>query len=177
MNEKFLQRTLKFFWKKYLLKELISFRPSFEVSVGSVLVYVSSFGDRYLLLHYPHGHWDFVKGHKERGEEEKETLLREIEEETGVKSESIVIHPRFRRVICFWYCAKGGEREKRISKGSGIFVFKKVIFYLAESKVSNISLSHEHIGCEWLPFPQAMERLTYENSKRVLFEAEKFRGK
>ena len=42
----------------------------------------------YLILHYPGGHLDFAKGHVEKGEEraEKRTALRELEEETGIKT-------------------------------------------------------------------------------------------
>lgn len=53
---------MKNFWKT-----IWAYRPSLEVSAGCVLKYQSSFGVRYLLLRYPHGHWGFVKGHIERG--------------------------------------------------------------------------------------------------------------
>ena len=47
----------------------------------------------YLLLKYPSGHWDFVKGNIEEGEREKETVRRELFEETGINN--LEIHQGF----------------------------------------------------------------------------------
>ena len=55
-----------------------------ERSAGAILYRESSTGNLYLLLNYPSGHWDFVKGNIEKGEMLKETVIREIEEETGI---------------------------------------------------------------------------------------------
>jgi len=38
----------------------------------------------FLLLHYPSGHWDFVKGKMEKNETTHETAIRETKEETGI---------------------------------------------------------------------------------------------
>jgi bis(5'-nucleosidyl)-tetraphosphatase len=46
--------------------------------------------NEYLLLKYGLGHWEFVKGHIEKGETEKETIMRELEEETGITDASII---------------------------------------------------------------------------------------
>ena len=35
-------------------------------------------------MHYPSGHWDFVKGKMEGGETTHETAVRETKEETGI---------------------------------------------------------------------------------------------
>ena len=37
-----------------------------------------------MLLNYPQGHWDFVKGKIEQNETSHETALRETKEETGI---------------------------------------------------------------------------------------------
>ena len=55
-----------------------------ERSAGIVLFLEKSEGNRYLLLNYPTGHWDFVKGKIEHGETEHQTALRETKEETGI---------------------------------------------------------------------------------------------
>ena len=58
---------------------------SFEYSVGSVIYRRENGKILFLLLHYVSGHWDFVKGHKEKDETDLETLKRETFEETGIK--------------------------------------------------------------------------------------------
>ena len=36
-----------------------------------------------------------------------------------------------------------------------------------------VKISGEHVGYEWLPYRQALERLTYKNAKETLYKAEK----
>ena len=48
-------------------------------------------GDKVLILQHrdtdnTEGHWDFPKGHVEKGESETQTALRELTEETGIKN-------------------------------------------------------------------------------------------
>ena len=43
------------------------------------------------------GHWDFPKGHVDKGETEIETATRELEEETGIKN--IILLDNFRKTI------------------------------------------------------------------------------
>ena len=38
----------------------------------------------FLLLNYPSGHWDLVKGHIESGEKPQDAAIRESKEETGI---------------------------------------------------------------------------------------------
>lgn len=158
-------------------KKLYANRFSFEVSAGCVLMYRSSLGMRYLLLQYPHGHWDFVKGHLEKGESATQALLRETEEETGIKSENITLVKGFQKSIVYAYRAKGTEREKRVRNGKGIFVVKRVIFFLAESAQSGVSISHEHIGSVWLPYEDALHRVTFPRAKEILKSAQEFQEK
>lgn len=150
------------FWKT-----LWAHRPSFEVSAGCVLVYRSSLGERFLLLRYPHGHWDFVKGHIERGESQRQALLREITEETGIPSSALSVEPNFRKSIFYFYRAKGSEYAKRIQKGNGLFVFKRVIYFVVETTQSSVSISHEHIDSVWLPYEEALARLTFPRAKEI----------
>ena len=54
-----------------------------EKSCGAV-VFLKKTEVNYLLLRYGAGHWDFVKGNIEPNESEKETVIRELQEETGI---------------------------------------------------------------------------------------------
>lgn len=127
-----------------------------EKSAGLVI-----FNDgKYLLLHYEAGHWDFPKGHIEKGESSVSAALRELEEETGIIDADIL---------------SGFEHKiKYFFKRAGQTVAKEVVFFVARSSTSKVVLSDEHIGFEWLPFSEAIAKLTYDNAKEVLREADAF---
>lgn len=114
----------------------------------------------YLVLHYQAGHWDFVKGNIEKGEETKQTITRETEEEIGIKNLEFI--KGFKETIEYFYKLKGRT------------IFKTVVFFLAETKIKEIKLSQEHIGFAWLTYKDALERLTFENAKEVLKKANDF---
>jgi 8-oxo-dGTP pyrophosphatase MutT (NUDIX family) len=130
-----------------------------EKSCGAV-VFKRSEELEYLLLHYEAGHWDYVKGQVEPHETERETVVRELQEETGIDDARFV--EGFREEINYIY-----RREART-------VYKEVIFFLIESKQSAVRLSYEHVGYEWLSYEKAMARLTFPNAKKVLAKAHEF---
>jgi 8-oxo-dGTP pyrophosphatase MutT (NUDIX family) len=132
-----------------------------EVSAGAVLHIIDeNFEIKYLILNYSYGHWDFPKGNIELGETETETIKREVMEETGI--EDIKLIEGFRQQISYKY------RKK--SK----WVNKSVIYYLAETNSNKVMLSFEHINFAWLNFNDALEKLSFDNSKRVLKNAKEF---
>ena len=55
-----------------------------ETSAGIVIFRKEESKKLFLLLHYPSGHWDFVKGKMEKGETTQQTAIRETKEETGI---------------------------------------------------------------------------------------------
>ncbi len=130
-----------------------------ERSAGAV-VFINKGGViKYLLLHYPAGHWDFSKGHLEEGESDLDAALREVREETGLDVDIIF---GFREVIDYVY-----------SKGN-VLSHKTVVFFLARAEDEGVRLSSEHTGYAWLPYDEAMSRITYENSRKVLYKANAF---
>lgn len=145
---------------------------AFEKSVGGIIFRREGDEIYYLLLHYRSGHWDFPKGHIEKGETDEETLRRETEEEAGIKDLKIV--PGFSESFRYFYRAKGEEREKRKAKGRKTSISKKAIFYLAETSTKEVKISLEHIGFVWLPFEEAFVKVTYKNPKKVLEKAKGF---
>ena len=54
------------------------------ISSGIILFNESNKTRKYLLLNYPTGHWDFIKGGVELGEDHHQTAYRETKEETGI---------------------------------------------------------------------------------------------
>lgn len=146
-----------------------------EKSVGAVVFRRDKNKIKYLLLHYRSRHWDFPKGHVEKGETDEDTLRREVKEETGIKN--LAIQPGFTRKTGYFYVAKGEEKKKRIKEKRGIKIKKQVVYYLAETMEEKIKISHEHIGFNWLSFSQACQKITYKNSRNILISANRFANK
>lgn len=154
----------------YSLLSFFQFPVAWEVSVGTVVFRTREGGDReYLLLHYPSGHFDFPKGHIESGETEEMTARRETQEETGLAD--LTLHPH-RISIRYFYRARGAEYGRRKREGRGTWIFKLVHFYPAETIEREVKLSHEHIGSCWLPFAEALNRVTFDNARVVLGQVE-----
>ena len=128
-----------------------------EVSAGVVLYNDDSDEVQFLVLKYPGGHWDFVKGKMENSEEPKQTAIRETKEETGIIDVEFI--DGFNEEISYTFYVKNKE------------INKKVIFYLGKTKSTEIIISHEHLDFAWLNFKDAIERITYENAERVLTKA------
>ncbi len=129
-----------------------------ETSAGIVIFRKENSKNMFLLLHYPSGHWDFVKGKMEKGESTHETATRETEEETGIKD--IVYLENFEEWIEYNF------------EYQGEIVEKKVVFFLAETKTKEIKISHEHSGYIWTDYNSAMEKTTFANAKTVLTKAQ-----
>jgi len=133
-----------------------------EERSSGMIVYREGAQRLFLLLHYEEGHWDFPKGHIEKGEDEKTAAKRELGEETGITDPELV--SRFKERIEYYYMR---DRKR---------MHKEVVFFLARTKTEKVRLSDEHIGYVWLPYKKALERLTFKNAKELLEKAEKALG-
>ena len=131
-----------------------------QKSTGIVLFRNASNKNEFLLLNYPQGHWDFVKGKVEGGETPYETAIRETKEETGITNIEFV--DGFEESV---------EYDFRFKKED---IHKKVIFFLAKTNEKNIKLSHEHNDYLWLEYNDALKKTTFENAKNVLTKANEF---
>lgn len=147
------------------------FNLSFEKSVGAVVFREKGNGEREFLLVYS-DHWDFPKGHMEKSETEEGTLRREVKEETGI--ENVEIFPEFRNRISYFYRAKDSERFEREKNGRGINIFKSVIYFLAKTTKPDVVISDEHTKFKWLGYADAHNKITWENSKKILQKAHNF---
>jgi bis(5'-nucleosidyl)-tetraphosphatase len=130
-----------------------------EHSAGAI-VFRKNKESIYLLLQYEAKHWDFPKGNIEKGEKDQDTVKREIKEETGINDVDIL--PNFKEKIQYYY------------KFEGELINKTVMFYLAKTETEQVKLSFEHIGSIWLPYKEAMEKLTFKNAKEILKKADEF---
>lgn len=133
-----------------------------QVSAGIITFRMRNDQPEFLLLHYPHGHWDLPKGKLEQGESLREAALRELEEETGLSA----------RIIDGFQ-----EGLDYIFRHNRQLIQKTVSFFVGQASEGQVRISHEHIGFEWLPYDQAVERLTFDNAKVVLERAKDFLAK
>lgn len=97
--------------------------------------------------------WEFVKGGIEEGEEAKEAVLREIEEETGLKDVELI-----KKVA--------GPVEWRAKDTKYIYN----IFLLKADKSHPVKLASdivEHDGFEWVQEKRVSKMLTHSDNKEV----------
>ncbi len=125
-----------------------------ETSAGIVLFRRDNTKILFLLLHYPSGHWDFVKGKMEKNETTHQTAIRETREETGITD--VTFLNNFEEWIEYNF------------QYQGELVHKKVVFFLAETKTIQISISHEHTDYTWMDYETAIEKTTFDNAKQIL---------
>lgn len=156
-----------------------------EKSAGAIMYRIENGAPLYLLLHYPSlnrkgGHWEFPKGHVEPGESEEQTVLREVFEETGLNNVKIITG--FKKYIKYFFRQYRDKTNPKDIKnglpagrqGKTPWIFKLVVFFVAQTKTKEIKLSKEHIGFAWLPIDEAIKKTTFKNSKKLLKEANVF---
>lgn len=147
-----------------LIREVMSnrkdFTPAhitclFEKSCGAVIFRRHSGNVEYLLIKNRKGNnWGFPKGHMEVHENERETAVREVREETGLNIEPI---EGFRTVS--EYHPKG-----RITK--------QVIFFVAEMPGEDIVIQKSEIErFIWADYSLAVKTFRFNNDKKVLSQA------
>jgi len=134
-----------------------------QKSAGIVLFRNASNKNEFLLLNYPQGHWDFVKGKVEPGETPHKTALRETKEETGISDIEFI--DGFEESVEYDFRFKNED------------IHKTVVFFLAKTSEKKISLSHEHNDYLWLGYNDALKKTTFKNAKNVLSKANEFLSK
>ncbi|MCE7740835.1 MAG: NUDIX domain-containing protein [Candidatus Heimdallarchaeota archaeon] len=132
-----------------------------ETSAG-IVVYNSG---HYLLLNYgrsriTENRWGLTKGRIEENETVMQAALRETFEETGISDISIL--EEFQHKIIYYF-SRGSHRIK-----------KTVIYLIGISPVKEITISKEHIGFHWAKYEDALEMLTFENTRKVIRAAERY---
>lgn len=111
-----------------------------------------------LIKHRSGGHWSFPKGHVESGEDELQTALREIKEETGL---DVNLLDGFRRSVEYF---------------PKPHVKKQVVYFLGHSRADDtVRRQEEEISeYKWCLLERADEMVTFKNDKHLINEAKRF---
>lgn len=132
----------------------------YEKSCGAVIFTRVDGTIQYVLAQARKGHYGFPKGHMEPGETEKDTALREIYEEVGLRPTFI---EGFREIS-----------EYRLPRTN---IQKQVVFFLGEYR--NQEIIHQKTELRdavLVSFAEAMALLQHEDNRRILKSANIFLG-
>jgi tRNA nucleotidyltransferase (CCA-adding enzyme) len=129
-----------------------------EICAGAVVFSPNAAGVRYLIIHDSHGNWGFPKGHIERNESQLEAASRELREETGV--DEAVAHGPITEIDWVF-------RDRRVQ------VHKRCCYFLFETTRTAVRPQVEEgiHECRWCVYAEARRRLTFENTRAVLANA------
>lgn len=95
-------------------------------------------------------HWDFPKGHQEKGETKEETAIREVFEETGIQIELL--------------SKKAYINEYDTDKGN----HKMVYFYEAKPIGGTLQRQEtEILAVEWVDQKEAITRITFDSAREA----------
>ncbi len=115
----------------------------------------------FLFLRRAEGWLDLPKGHIEKGETPMQASIRETMEETGINVESP--EPNFRYVDTYTF-ANGNSKVK-----------KSVMFFIKEvSKDTEVRISNEHVGYEWLEYKEALAKIKFKDEADTIKAAYKY---
>lgn len=113
----------------------------------------------FVIQHHRSGYWGFPKGHAEPNETAQEAAFRELKEETNLELIELLQKDPLKEQYTFIL-----NRRR---------VFKQVLYFIAivggEIKLQKGEI---HDGT-WLPFPQAIDRVTHQEGKTLLTLVEK----
>jgi len=130
-----------------------------EISAGIIIYRKTSEGIKYLLLYHGGNYWNFPKGKLEQSERGMDAAFREVKEETGLGKNDLILKDQFRVTNKFFFF-----RDKRR-------IFKVVIFYLAQSKKREVTISQEHNGYGWFVYRQGVKMLKDKSVQDILSKA------
>lgn len=117
----------------------------------------------FLIQHHRGGYWGFPKGHAEPGEKPEEAAFRELKEETNLDFVRFLRDKPF--VEQYQFLVEG----KRVSK--------RVAYFVAEV-CGKVELQKQEIqNGVWVPFPQALDRVTHREGKSILAQVAKILAK
>ncbi|MBP1559004.1 MAG: NUDIX domain-containing protein [Oscillospiraceae bacterium] len=129
-----------------------------EKSCGAVVYrYNNDVLEVLLIRHRFGGHWSFPKGHVEEGENEFQTALREVKEETNL---SIRLREGFRESVEYF---------------PKPYIKKQVVYFLGLSLGDTAKRQEEEISeLRWVPIDDAERMVSFANDKNLISRSREY---
>ena len=129
-----------------------------EKSCGAVVYrYNNDVLEVLLIRHRFGGHWSFPKGHVEEGENEFQTALREVKEETNL---SIRLRDGFRESVEYF---------------PKPYIKKQVVYFLGLSLGDTPKRQEEEISeLRWVPIDDAERMVSFANDKNLISRSREY---
>jgi len=133
-----------------------------DYSYGVLPLLLTDEGVKVFLIHqYGYSgdiYWTFPKGHAEAGEDPRQAALRELREETGLEVQSLVEGVSYTQHYSF--------------KVQNELIEKTVEFFVGYAVSSVYTLQEDEVKeAGWFSYEEALQKLTFEPSKKILKEA------
>jgi bis(5'-nucleosidyl)-tetraphosphatase len=129
-----------------------------EASAGGIVFRVVDGQPLFLLIRDSYGHWGFPKGHLERRERAETAALREVMEETGLRSLTLVSPVA---TIEWWFRLHGDL----IHKSCQYFLMS------TDAERTKPQASEGISDCRWMTGDEARDLIPHENARTVLQQA------
>ncbi|MBS3166162.1 NUDIX domain-containing protein [Candidatus Woesearchaeota archaeon] len=100
-----------------------------EKTAGMIIFRKKWFDRQYLVLQHAtvDKYWGLAKGHIEKGENDEQAAIREVQEETGLNEIKII--PHFKEKTSYFFVSKGKKTHKEVIWfWEKLLVQKKLIF-------------------------------------------------
>jgi tRNA nucleotidyltransferase (CCA-adding enzyme) len=113
----------------------------------------------YLIVRTTNGEYGFPKGHVEGNETEYETAIRELKEETNLEVQ----------IIDGFRCQTEYKFPNRVD------VMKRSVYFLGKCTKNDIVCQESEVSeAMFVPIETALELLSFEDTKRILKEADSY---
>ena len=129
-----------------------------QYAAGGIVIKREGGARKVLLIKDSYGHWIWPKGHVEKGESPDETAVREVSEETGLKSLKIIAEVGTQQ---YYFTLKG----KKIFKTVHVFLMENTAKEKLAAQTSEIN------AAEWFSPEEALEKIEYKGSRGLLEKA------
>lgn len=132
-----------------------------DESFGIIPILLTNNSYQFLLIQHQAGHWGFPKGHAHPHESPLEAASRELSEETGITDYQLLGNVSFSENYTF--TRKGKTFDKT------------VLYFPALVQSDTVKFQEEEIqNYSWSVYEDAIARMTYEPSKKVLAEVHQY---
>lgn len=131
-------------------------------SFGVIPYYIENDVIYYLIIQHQAGHRAFPKGHGEGEETSYQSALRELHEETWIRSDQIkILNPNQWLKEFYVFNYKGRKVHKNV----------RYLLWQCVTKCEIIPQEAELQDCKWATYDEAMQTLTFDAAKELLKEA------